>query len=264
MRLGRAIKVLRHSKRAPEIFSCVRATLDWPWLIGGYLGLSQPDYPRDLRLRSGSRLTLESFHDLVTAWVVLIRQDYFVDSSCTTIVDAGANIGMFSLFAAARAPSASILALEPFPSTYERLERNVFINALQHRITMRPWALAASSGERHMDESAAPSQSRGMLSEDDEGGVGVEALSLGDLFQRADLRHIDLLKMDIEGSEHEVFLDTPPSVLGQIGAIALEYHPNQPKGPLFAHLRAAGFQLWRDVAAGDDPNSGVAHFRQTR
>jgi FkbM family methyltransferase len=208
-------------------------------------------------------MTLETFHDLITFWIIFFRKEYVVDEKTHTIVDAGANIGTFSLFAARTAPDARIVALEPFPTTRARLESHVKRNGLANRVECRPWALAGSEGRRFMLGADEPSQFRG-LSEAGQGeeGVVVEAVTLERLLDRTGLECVDLLKMDIEGSEHEVLLSTSDKVLHRFKSIALEYHPNRRKQVLFARMLAAGFHVVRDIETRRGSDGGVAHFRR--
>lgn len=245
----------------------MRQSADWKALIGGYLGAWPLHYPHEFRTRLGDVLTLEEFHDLVTAWIIFFRREYDVARDCRTIVDAGANIGAFSLYAARTAPAAHIVALEPFPSTHARLLAHVERNGLNDRVACRPWALAAADGARRMDDSSGPSQSRGLYAAEPEAsngsvGVPVEAITLATLWEREQLGQVDLLKLDIEGGEHELLGATPAEVLRRASAIALEYHPNGPREALFACLKGAGFALVSDAQHG--PDSGVAHFRLDR
>ncbi len=57
------------------------------------------------------------------------------------VVDVGANIGLFTLFAAMRAPEASFYAVEPIPALYDLL----CLNARIHGIAVR--ALPCALGE---------------------------------------------------------------------------------------------------------------------
>lgn len=208
-------------------------------------------------------MILETFHDLITFWIIFFRKEYMVDNANKIIIDAGANIGTFSLFAARAAPDAQIVALEPFPATRARLEFHVKRNGLANRVECRPWALAGSESRRFMAGGNAPSQSRGLADAGEcEEGVVVEAVTLELLLDRTGLQFVDLLKMDIEGAEYEVFLSTPDKVLHRFRAIALEYHPNGLKRVLFDRLLAAGFHLVRDKENRCGSDGGVAHFRR--
>jgi FkbM family methyltransferase len=254
--------VLKNAGRMPEVFRCLGVSPDWATVIPAYLGLARPAFPWDFKTRSGDALSLESFEDLVTAWIIYCRREYTVLSEDRFIVDAGANIGAFSLYAARTAPRAKIIAIEPFPETRQKLERTVDTNKLADRVEIRDYALAGCDSRRMMDlgTSDSPSQSRGMFPAGAQDGVAVEAVSLATLLHRENWSKVDLLKMDIEGSEHEVFANATDDTLRRFARISLEYHPNKPRAPLFSRLEAAGFYLRRDLPVG--PDSGVAELER--
>jgi FkbM family methyltransferase len=259
----RLAKGLRSVHRFPEILRCMRRSAEWPCLVPAFLGLRTLEFPREFRTPFGDVLTLKEPHDLVVVWVIYYRDDHPVDPSWKVIVDAGANIGAFSLYAARRAPVARIVALEPFPTTHARLRAHIERNGLTERVACRPWALAGRRGRRFMIVDASlPSQWRNLTAPEDPNGeaMPVEAVTLSDVWQREGLDQVDLLKIDIEGSEHEVFLNTPDEVLKTIRNIGMEYHDNAPKSRLFGRLSEAGFQLVHDEVF--QPDHGIAHFRR--
>lgn len=263
MNVNRLIKTLKHVSRLPEVLTCVRETACWGWLVPVYLGLQKATFPREFKTRAGAALTLETFHDLVTTWIIFFRPEYEVDPNDLVIIDAGANIGAFSIYAAGKAPRARVFALEPFPSTWSRLLRHIEVNRLSQRITVLPLALGGEEGQRIMDDQSAASQSRGVFAANtQETGTAVQATTLESFLNSHQLSHVDLLKMDIEGSEHEVLTNTSLEVLQRIDRFALEYHPNGPKSALFDKLIQAGFSLERDLPV--HPDSGVAHFARRR
>ncbi len=243
MRTSRFLKLFSNLGRISEVFRCIRECPGWPRVVPGYLGLVAPRFPCEFATRSGERLNLATFEDLVTCWIVFIRRDYAVERSCRTIVDAGANIGAFTLFAARSAPEARIIALEPFPSTFERLRNHVEQSPYRDRITCREWALCDSDGVRRMDDTPMASQFRGLLVPDGRSsGVEVKGVSLASLLDRERLDRVDLLKLDIEGSEYEIMESAPAEILERVGTIAMEYHPNGSKTCLFQRLGDAGFE----------------------
>jgi FkbM family methyltransferase len=261
MRARRFLRVFSHLQRVSEVFRCVRECRGWARIIPGYLGLGSPAFPYRFETRNGECLILDTFEDLVTAWIIFIRNDYAVEAGCRTIVDAGANIGAFTLFAARCAPKARIVALEPFPSTFERLRNHVEQCPYRDRITCRALALCGHSGPRRMDDSPMASQFRGVLSPDAAStGVEVESVTLARLLELEQFEQVDLLKLDIEGSEYEILESSPLSVLRRVRAVAMEYHPNGLKSSLFQRLNEAGFEL-----VHDDPSPttgyGLAYFR---
>ncbi|MBL4850319.1 MAG: FkbM family methyltransferase [Planctomycetes bacterium] len=258
--LARLRSVLDNLDRAPEILECRRLTSQWPALTSAYLGVRELSYPYLLRLNDYRSLQLHEPGDLVTAWVIFFRGEYQVDSSCRTIVDGGANIGAFTLFALAAAPEAKIWSLEPFPETFHKLELTIARNNQVTRVSTHQVALAPESGTRHMAGGDLPSHKRVLVEEASPQDVSVEALPLGEFLDREGLETLDLLKLDIEGEEHPLLQDTPDEVLKRIGALVMEYHPRAPKEPLFARLIKSGFRLEHDRPINEA--CGIAHFRR--
>lgn len=248
--------------RVPELFRCALRSNDWFAISSAYLGLRTLEYPREWKTSDGHYITLDDFHDLTTAWVIYFKLEYHLDRSSLTIIDAGANVGMFSLFAASRAPKSKIIALEPFERSRRRLESHILNNNLGDRISVRSWALASRDGERRIDDSPdVPDISRALLDEDVENrGAAIPSISLTSLLIQEGIERVDFLKLDIEGSEHEVLLSTPRETLEKIRTIGMEYHFLKLKPRLFKALIDAGFRLIDDRRTL--PDNGVAHFQR--
>jgi len=243
--------LLKNTRRAPEIFRCARETSQWPEITSAYLGLSRLPYPSLLRLRRGDSIRLQELTDVKTFWQIFLRRVYRVEPSDRIILDIGANTGLFTLYAARQAPQAKIFAVEPFPATFKRLRQAVSEHHLAERITCLNFALTGDGGIRLMRDDLLPSQRRALVPLGKSApGIQVEARTLEELLREHAPDRIDLLKMDIEGSEYEVLLSTSPNVLRKIRRIALEYHgdhaPNT-KTQIFDRLREAGFEVTWDV-----------------
>lgn len=254
----RILKIFKNLKRLPEVFNCMLTTPQWRQIILAYLGFRSLQYPFVFKTRKGSQLLINTFHDLVTIWVIFFRHEYRVPTEAEIIVDAGANIGTFSIYACEQAPHSKILALEPFPETLKQLKSNITLNGLEDRITIVEKALAGQTGSLLMDDADVPSQSRGMKQDGAQGGLSVPVLSLSDFIKDHDLTRIDLFKMDIEGSEYEVLFGAENLDLDPIHVFSLEYHPNGQRSELFQLLQGSGFQLKYDLRVSE--NSGVAWF----
>ena len=224
----------------------------------GYLGLPI-SYPFTCETRAGAKIRVAGRTDLVTTWIIYLRHEYTVRPDDEIILDCGANIGVFALYAASTAPRSRIFAIEPFPSTFQELCENIKLNYLDHRVTCVSIALSGSDGNVNMY--AAPhiaSQPRQVIQPSGSDTVSVPALSLSSLLSQIGVREVDLLKMDIEGSEHPALLHAKPSILARVKRLSVEYHQTSPTGPLFDHLKAAGFLLRHDRILGH--NYGVAEF----
>jgi FkbM family methyltransferase len=276
--LRRRINVLQNLRRLPEIWICRKETSQWFPLTLAYLGLRAIPFPYEVRLRTGETLSLTEFTDLVVFWLVFVRRHYPVKASDRIIVDVGANVGLFTLYAAREAPSARIIAIEPFPETFDRLAQLAKANLLENRVTRLKCAVTASSGSQFMESgSGVPSQYRAVLSpltnrlnERHKGfgkpsgkGIPVQTETLAGLLDSQGINKVDLVKMNIHGNEYEVLLSTPPSALRRFGRVAVQYHEvpaelNLGKSQLIEHLQQAGFKLMLDKDTGR--GAGIAVF----
>ena len=266
--LPRWIRAL-HPRRIAELSRAMSRFENFGALARGYLRPRTATFPLELATRRGWRITLRDPHDAATAWVVFCRQEYEVPLRARCIVDIGANYGAFAMYAASRAPWAGIVSLEPHPDEFPRLQDHIHANGLGKRIHALQLAVAGEPGMRWMDAHPAhPGPSRGIHPPSDGAppadSVPVRAVTLLEVLDRARAitraDRIGLVKMDVEGAEHEILPGLPPDTLSDVDAWVMEYHPNGPKAPLFATLERAGLRLVRDVEA--HRNSGVAHFRR--
>lgn len=122
-----------------------------------------------------------------------------------TFVDVGANLGYFTILAAARVgPQGHVVAVEPDPRNCELLRRSVQANQQQGTVELVEAALSSSSGEGTL-----------FLSENNLGdhqifGAGGTRASCpirlieGAPFLEPRVERIDLVKIDTQGSEFEV------------------------------------------------------------
>jgi FkbM family methyltransferase len=166
------------------------------------------------------------------------------------IVDAGAHIGLASLFFAKNYPQAKILALEPQATNFKLLKANIWHNKLEDRIEARQLALAAKTGPitLHVDTvwdwfSTASLHQGAWTGNQETKAITVEAISLTDLLNQLD-RPIDLLKLDIEGAEQSI-LEAAGASLQQIRSMVIEFHPHRQQSAksLNKLLEGAGFQV---------------------
>ncbi len=113
-----------------------------------------------------------------------------------TVVDAGANLGYFTLLMAALAgPTGHVHAFEPNPGLVELLTRNVFVNGFGGTTTVHHMALADRSGTARLH--VRPGElGGGFLDADDAPGVDVPLCRFDSLGIVP-----DFIKIDVEGAE---------------------------------------------------------------
>ena len=232
----------------------MKATPQWPALTAGYLRLKSP-YPLHVNFRNGNQVDLQDRNDLATLWLVFFPPTYPLLPTDRRIVDCGANIGTFTLYAATQLPEAHIVSAEPFPQTFARFSSLLADNHLEARVTAIRAALTGSAGTVHLDDRPEiGSQFRSISST----GVAVEGIPLVSLLDNAGWDTVDFLKIDIEGGEYDALLSTAPQVLRRISRIAMEYHPDPRKAQLLRYLEDAGFALQSE--RDDGGGYGIVHL----
>jgi len=139
------------------------------------------------------------------------------------VIDIGANIGTFSMFIYDFADK--IYAIEPAPDNYDLLSKNVKENNLTKIKTFKE-AIACNTGTREMRMSG--SAGGGGWNIVDYTGPKDEyqptrAITLEGFMEREKIDYIDLVKIDTEGAEKEMFEDTT-FPFDKIGTIICEFH----------------------------------------
>lgn len=193
-------------------------------------------------------------HSFANVWYlfreIFVHNEYFFRASSATpvIIDAGANIGMATLYFSWLYPRAMIHAFEADPQTVITLRKNIESNTL-HNVHVHHAAVAAADGTMtfYTDPRAAGS----LMTSTVEGRVAYDAVQVPavDLakFVRELGTNVSLLKMDIEGGEvTAIGALTRDNVLTNLDQAILEYHHQinqQPAAlaPFLTQWETAGF-----------------------
>jgi FkbM family methyltransferase len=146
------------------------------------------------------------------------------------IVDAGANVGIFAIQMARQNRRCRVIALEPFAENFQYLQANVARDC-SDSVTCCEVALGAGFGKGHMQAVGTRSLDH-VLRVDSSQADGIAVIPLSGLFDLTHTQEIDFLKVDIEGSEHDVFAAATPELLGRFKRIAMEYHDQIVPGTL--------------------------------
>lgn len=191
-------------------------------------GVKHPVY---LRIRTS---------DLAVYHHVLLEGEYQVELpfSPQTIVDAGANCGLTSVYYANQYPDAQIISVEPEESNYKALVRNVlpYRNVLPVRA-----ALWNRTGEVTTVDVGGDWECQ--VRE----GTGCPAITMSTLMAEVGIDSIDLLKVDVEGAEKEIFSEC--EWMGRVRVLAIELHDRLKPGCRDTVERAT--RGWHQYERGD-------------
>lgn len=142
---------------------------------------------------------------------ILVFKKIFIDKEynfpiiheLTTIIDAGANVGFSAIFFATRFPQAKIIAVEPEPSNYELLLKNIHPYP-----NIYPVQGAVSNKRGKFKITNKDADNWNFQFEDSNGSDGEgEFYTITDLMEKFGMEKIDFLKIDIEGGEEMLFQD---------------------------------------------------------
>jgi FkbM family methyltransferase len=227
----------------PRIFSlCV----NWPEYLYNYL--TRGRRPAEYRMRSGIRL-VDGMGELPgTMAVVFVRREYGPMKEFRTIVDIGAHLGTFAVYAAACCPAARIFCYEPEERNFDLLSHNISLNELEERVSVHQCAVASTEGPREL--AVADSLSNSFhLAPEKASHQEVDCTTLKAIFAEHRLESIDLLKMNCEGAEYEIIESCSDTELQRISNIRLEYHNLRADGrnghSLMRFLQSKGYRIER-------------------
>jgi FkbM family methyltransferase len=147
------------------------------------------------------------------------------------IIDIGANAGYFNIMLFSKIKEGTVYAYEPIPSNYELFRKNISLNpSLQNKIHLFNKAVTGigqKTVELFMEEASDNSVIASVYSDFDDQNkhtLQVSGISLHQIVQENNLQHIDLIKIDCEGSEYPIIYETPGEVWNKIDKLTIEVH----------------------------------------
>jgi FkbM family methyltransferase len=223
--------LLRHCRDAASML----ALKGHPRLLpdGSRYEVSLRGLPRPLLCRAGS-----SDHRVI--WEVFCNAAYQPRGPWwfASVLDCGANCGMFAAWARLRSGSRPFryVGVEPDPSSFAALREQIArlgpgVTAELHEV-----AVAVHSGSARFDISGASWAHR----LDDRGGLEVRTRTVGEILDAAGLEQVDLMKLDIEGGERTL-LEALPEFGPRVKAIVAELHEELDFDWFAARAKRAGF-----------------------
>lgn len=194
------------------------------------------------------------------------RRRYFRDGfqiqRTDTVVDIGANMGLFTLWAAPQASEGRVVAIEP-GRMVDCLTHNIRANRLHH-VTAVPVAVGTDGSQLELIEYP------GFNLVSHPSGIGPAMLtrwlillryfhvqtptvrkvapcrSLGALMDEFGLERVNFLKVDCEGAEYDMFRGLASEHWNRIDRVAMEFHelrPGDRHGELVSLFQSHGFRV---------------------
>jgi FkbM family methyltransferase len=210
-----------------------------------------------IHMRPGT-IDNQIFHEIWTKKVY----DRRLQATDEIIVDVGAHIGLFTLFAAVKCQRARIFCFEPDPDNFQILMKNILLNNLGTRVKAFMVGLSGKKGRRvmHISDSENTGNRSIIDSYKKEHTLEIKTISLSEVCKVCGIDHIDFLKMDIENAEAEVLL-TPRSnkTLEATRTISIEFHNYENYLKIKNALRTKGFHF-ENVSGVESEGGGTCNF----
>ncbi|MFK7969149.1 MAG: FkbM family methyltransferase [Bacteroidia bacterium] len=182
---------------------------------------------------------------------IFFKKEYDLpyEVSPSVIIDTGANIGLTSIYFANKYPQARIVSVEPEDGNYALLCDNV-----QHYANIEPMKVGIWNKRAHVEIVDNPETETGFQIKEVSGPTqrSLETVSIGDILEQKNISNVDILKMDIEGSEKEVFEAEVKSWISKVDVLVIEFHDRMKAGTaksFFEAIHGLNYQL---EVAGDN------------
>jgi len=247
-------------------FAFYRETLqNWPFICAARAARLPF---KTLKLRGGHSLSLLDAREEIWAYHSIF-QDHCYDKDFPeiphdgNIVDLGANVGIFTLYAATRlAPQGKVLAVEPNPQCFHLLLRNTV--TVQN---VTAWN-AAVGGEGKLYLSADSLGASVFNSEEAVDVINVNTVPASQVLSF--FPTIDLLKVNMEGAEYPFVLNADETLWKNVNRLALKWHDESDvaqghkPAELRDRLRYMGFSVLRHEAIWTRPGltTGITTARR--
>jgi len=189
--------------------------------------------------------------DFATFEEVILKEDYnlTINFNPSTIIDGGANIGLTSVFFANKYPQADIVAVEPEEGNFEMLKKNTKNYGRISLIRSGIWSHSAilsviDEGKGNNSFTVAEILSPKVDS--------INAISIYDIMQERSWDTIDILKLDIEGAEKNVFEKNFEQWLPRVKILIIEFHDRVVEGCSSTVLKALSNYSFRSEIKGEN------------
>lgn len=211
--------------RFQVIIKIIKLIKNWHMYPIVYFGLTKSEHVI-FEMRNGFKIKLRTRStDLMALTHVWLIQEYsrpgFEIQDNDIIIDIGAHIGLFALFAAQFCKKGKIYCFEPIKKNYDMLLSNIQLNNLTNIV---PFNMAVSNEKSTATIFLNQDESGHSMYSTTSTPIQVQTLSLKNIIDDNNIACCNFIKMDCEGSEYSIIDSLSDNYLGKINKIIIEYH----------------------------------------
>ena len=231
----------------------------WPKFMYFFMlnkaGIALPDQTYAVETNDGLKIIMRQnkLADMETFLEIFLGQPYFSrlpksvrNKAKPTVLDIGAHIGLFSLYACSTLKMPKVYAYEPDMSNFNLMKENIRANNLAGRIVPLNLAVGGTRGKVKLYTSkSSVSFSTVRAGNDARGREGyklVTSTTMSEILKN--VGHVDILKMDSEGSEWGMIKEMRDRDF-DVDYICMEYHEvgGRKRGEMAEFLKKKGFEI---------------------
>lgn len=191
-----------------------------------------------LKTRTGLQITIRvNSTDIMAFTHVWLIQEYygagFELHDSDTIIDIGAHIGLFALFASQFCKKGKILCFEPVKENYKVLLDNIKLNNISN---IRAFNEAVSDKISTVKIFLSNDESGHNMFATNANSIEVQSTTLQNIIDDNNITSCDFIKMDCEGAEYEIINSLDSNYLQKIKKMIIEYHFANTKPELLKNL----------------------------
>ncbi len=217
-----------------------RLLKNWPLLFMQKFRI--PIYSKEtpLKLRAGPIFFTArggwGIDDLTAVWLDGVYGDLHELATVEhpIIIDIGAHIGTFAIYAALKSSTSTVYAFEPNPEVFKYLQKSVEGNHLESRVLPIEKAVAISDKNRTLFIDEVGGVSSSLFRRENRNlneGVSVPCVTLRDIFKEYNITTCHLLKMNCEGAEYEILYNLPKELFNRIDLMVIQWHRVEKHSP---------------------------------
>lgn len=172
---------------------------------------------------------------LTHVWLIEeYKQQNFEIKSSDVVIDVGAHIGLFTIYASQFCNKGQIFSFEPVKENYDLLMENIKENSLNQ---VKSFNLAVSNSNDLIKMYLNSDESGHSMFSTSSKNIQVKSISLEKIFEENNIHHCDFLKLDCEGAEYEIIKNLPQKYFEKIDKMIIEYHMADSHPELLAELK---------------------------
>lgn len=216
---------------------------------------------KEITLRNGVKIFLsDDTSDIITIFSIFARRDYGKISPHSTVIDIGANIGVFCIYSVVSGAT-RVFAFEPSQESFNILKKNIEANRLHDKVALYPYAVWDKMGIVEFPKSSSVMNKVIATSEETPVETNkVPAITFEEILKQDRINKVDLLKIDCEGAEYRIVNSINKKLWKRVDALRLEYHDGDVLF-LINYLKQYGFVAEYMLPNRIDQKTGIVYFR---